>query len=46
MIIIKSRDKGLNFLQTKFQQKRLNGIKVKMCLMGAPFLLGHSVGDS
>ena len=43
MIIIKSWDKGLNFLHTKFQQKRLNGIEVKTCLMGAPFSLGHSV---
>ena len=40
---IKSRDKGLNSLHTKFQQKILNGARVMICVRGAPFSLGHTV---
>ena len=40
---IKSRDKGLNSLHTKFQQKILNGARVMICVRGEPFSLGHTV---
>ena len=43
MIKVKSKDEGLNSYHTKFQPKMLNGVKVMMCLRGAPFLLGHTV---